>query len=42
MTKDKEVAPIDVATEQQDVRQFVDTEQTRQAPQHEPVAPDSS
>ena len=42
MTKDKELAATDAATEQQEIRQFVDTEQSRQTPQSEPTAPDSS
>jgi hypothetical protein len=42
MTKNKDSAAIDVATEQQDFHQFVDTGQPRQAPQPEPAAPDSS
>jgi hypothetical protein len=42
MSKDKETAATDAATEQQDIRQFVVTEPTRQAPTPEPAAPDSS
>ncbi len=41
MSTNKESAATDAATEQ-DVRQFVDTEQPRQATQPEPAASDSS
>ena len=41
MSTNKESAVTDAATEQ-DVRQFVDTEQPRQATQPEPAASDSS
>ena len=41
MDKTKIPAATDAATEQ-DVRQFVATEPTRQTPQPEPVVPDSS
>ncbi len=41
MSTNKVPAATDAATEQ-DVRQFVDTGQPRQASQPEPVVPDSS